>query len=301
MGWWATLGQQAASGAAQGGMDLGTQLLGKMWGAGIDRRNWEKAWPQQQKMMRFQQELGLDYWNKTNAEAQVQHLKKAGLNVGLMYGGSGPGGSTAQPNVPQGPATGMGLGGVRMQTAAEINLMNAQAEKTKAETEKLKGPDTENVVTGTGKLAAETENLRIEGERKRYETELARIQANVAGATQEDAITQIRTATNKMIQEASSAASKAHVDLSTQEDVIKQIKTNSVEQGLRILNQKKNLQMTEQQIKKIANDVIMDKQGNMREWDKLGIQQRDQVAKEIEDAGAIGGQGVVHDILSIIL
>ena len=33
-------------------------------------------------------------WNDTNYKAQVNHMKEAGLNVGLMYGTGGGGGST---------------------------------------------------------------------------------------------------------------------------------------------------------------------------------------------------------------
>lgn len=47
-------------------------------------------------MMLNQQGADLSYqqWQRTNASAQVEQLKKAGLNPGLMYGQSGPGGST---------------------------------------------------------------------------------------------------------------------------------------------------------------------------------------------------------------
>lgn len=93
----------------------------------------------------------LDIWNKTNYEAQKEHIKGAGLNAALMYGQGGAGGATtgsgggAMPSggTPQGGDAGaMGL--MQMsQMAAQTKLLNAQAEKTTAEAEKAKGVDTE--------------------------------------------------------------------------------------------------------------------------------------------------------------
>ena len=45
-------------------------------------------------MSKLSHDLQYDMWQKTNAPAQAEQLRKAGLNVGLMYGGSGAGGTT---------------------------------------------------------------------------------------------------------------------------------------------------------------------------------------------------------------
>ena len=73
---------------------------------------------------------------------QVKEMKKAGLNVGLMYGGSGAGGGTAQATTPSVSGTpynnmpqGMDIAGA-MRTAAELELIKAQTKKTEAEAEK---------------------------------------------------------------------------------------------------------------------------------------------------------------------
>lgn len=52
---------------------------------------------QQQLNMQGHQ-LGLDMWNATNYEAQVEHMKKAGLNPALMYGQAGQGGQVSSPS-----------------------------------------------------------------------------------------------------------------------------------------------------------------------------------------------------------
>ena len=80
--------------------------------------------------------LTMDIWNATNAEAQREHMENAGLNVGLMYKGSGAGGATASPQTGNVSGTGaeegkIGMGvqtGMQMaQTAANIKLTEAQA------------------------------------------------------------------------------------------------------------------------------------------------------------------------------
>ena len=57
----------------------------------------------QKEMMNYQQQQAYDMWQKTNAPAQAEQLKKAGLNVGLMYGGSGAGGATQMVSPTQAP------------------------------------------------------------------------------------------------------------------------------------------------------------------------------------------------------
>ena len=49
----------------------------------------------QQQAAAQSQQYAKDYWDYTNAENQVRHLKNAGLNIGLMYGQSGAGGMGA--------------------------------------------------------------------------------------------------------------------------------------------------------------------------------------------------------------
>ena len=70
----------------------------------------------QQQAAAQSQQYAKDYWDYTNAENQVAHLKNAGLNVGLMYGQSGAGGMGASggahqaaPEQPQGSPVGMAL------------------------------------------------------------------------------------------------------------------------------------------------------------------------------------------------
>lgn len=147
------LGEQAAGAVTS----LAGQGLGLLFGKSQDRRQLrqqEKLQALQMKGMKemsdYQQQQQYDMWNKTNYGAQVEHLKKAGLNAGLLYGTSGGGGSTVGSASGAGvtgaaagdPNAGIGMG---IQTAAQIGLMNAQKENIEADT-KQKEATTE----GTG-------------------------------------------------------------------------------------------------------------------------------------------------------
>lgn len=102
----------------------------------------------QQQAAAQSQQYAKEYWDYTNTENQVQHLKNAGLNIGLMYGQSGAGGMGASggahqaaPEQPQGNPIGMALQvqqieQQRRMNDAQIALAEAQASKAEEEAKK---------------------------------------------------------------------------------------------------------------------------------------------------------------------
>lgn len=112
----------------------------------------------QQEAAAKSQQYAKEYWDYTNAENQVQHLKRAGLNIGLMYGQSGAGGMGASggahqtsPEQPQGNPVAMALQTQQIEQErrmndAQIALTEAQARKAEEEAKKIGGVDTEKVV-----------------------------------------------------------------------------------------------------------------------------------------------------------
>lgn len=160
------LGSAAASsltGLLTGGI---SQALGLSWSP-------KKAMDEQTKYNRYimalqnqyqqqaaakSQQYAKDYWDYTNAENQVQHLKDAGLNIGLMYGQSGAGGMGASggahqatPEQPQGNPVAMALQTQQIEqqrrmTDAQITLTEAQAKKAEEEAKKIGGVDTDKVI-----------------------------------------------------------------------------------------------------------------------------------------------------------
>lgn len=109
-----------------------------------DFMDWQLA--NSKELTEFNREQQMQMWRDTNYAAQREQMEKAGLNVGLMYGGGGQGGSTnvstaqtqgadghsAMPPMDIANALAQGQQVKNMQ--AQEELTRAQIEKTKAET-----------------------------------------------------------------------------------------------------------------------------------------------------------------------
>lgn len=148
----------------------------------------------QQQAAEKSQQYAKDYWDYTNAENQVQHLKNAGLNVGLMYGQGGAGGMgasggahQASPEQPQGNPVGMALQvqqieQQRRMNDAQIALAEAQAEKTKAEKEKISGVDTQEALKRIEEIGSRIELNLKEGTYKEALTDLTKAEKEATEA-----------------------------------------------------------------------------------------------------------------------
>lgn len=148
----------------------------------------------QQQAAEKSQQYAKDYWDYTNAENQVNHLKNAGLNIGLMYGQSGAGGMgasggahQASPDQPQGNPVGMALQVQQLEQQrrmndAQIALAEAQAQKAGAEATKISGVDTQEALKRIEGIGSQIElNLR-EGNYKEALTELTKAEKEATNA-----------------------------------------------------------------------------------------------------------------------
>ena len=163
-----------------------SQAFGLSWSP---QRAMEEQWKYNKNIMALQnqyqqqaaeksQQYAKDYWDYTNTENQVQHLKNAGLNIGLMYGQSGAGGMgasggahQASPEQPQGNPVGMALQVQQLEQQrrmndAQIALAEAQAEKAGAEATKISGVDTQEVLKRIEGIASQIELNLKEGNYK---------------------------------------------------------------------------------------------------------------------------------------
>ena len=140
------------------------------------------------------QQYAKDYWDYTNVENQVEHLKNAGLNVGLMYGQGGAGGMGASggakqesPDQAQGNPIGMALQvqqieQQRRMNDAQIALAEAQANKANEEARKIGGVDTQEALKRIEEASSRIElNLR-EGNYKEALTGLTKAEKEATNA-----------------------------------------------------------------------------------------------------------------------
>lgn len=194
------------SSAGSAGMGFVGNALSRAFGLSWSpEKVMEKQWEYNQKIMALQnqynqqaaaqgQQYAKDYWDYTNAENQAQHLKNAGLNIGLMYGQSGAGGMGAsggsrQEGVDQaqGNPVGMALQTQLLEQQermnnAQIKLAEAQASKAKEEAQKIGGVDTQEALKRIEEASSRIElNLR-EGNYKEALTDLTKAEKEATEA-----------------------------------------------------------------------------------------------------------------------
>lgn len=314
------------------GLDIGSIIptigntIGTILGIGMEghndrrqvrqqRRLMELEMEGQRKMAEFNQRQQMEMWHNTNYSAQMQELEKAGLNPALMYKQGGAGGTTqaALGNVSGGTAEGqkgeafmgIGLGLQAQMQQAQIENLKAQTEKTKVDTAKTAGVDTEKTITETKeggarieKLKQETTNAKLQEAILDYQKEVAEVEKNIATKTEENIIQNVINAGKKLLGEANSAYAEGKIKNATAPEQIKQIQQATTEQALRIAAQKKNITLTDAQIQKIANDIAMAKQANMQNWDK--ISQTDKIAMMRKIAEENKAEGFLQELITLI-
>ena len=171
-----------------------SQALGLSWSP---KKAMKEQWKYNKDIMALQnqyqqqaaaqsQQYAKEYWDYTNTENQVQHLKNAGLNIGLMYGQSGAGGMGASggahqatPEQPQGNPVGMALQVQQLEQQrrmndAQIALTEAQASKAKEEAKKIGGVDTQEALKRIEEAASRIELNLKEGKYKEALTGLTK-------------------------------------------------------------------------------------------------------------------------------
>lgn len=187
----------------------------------------------QQQAAAQSQQYAKDYWDYTNAENQVAHLKNAGLNIGLMYGQSGAGGMGASggarqesPDQPQGNPIAMALQTQQIEqqrkmTDAQIALAEAQADKTKEEAKKISGVDTQEALKRIEEAASRIELNLKEGHYKDALTDLTKAEKETTEVLKDLRETQ-EGLTKAQISEAFAVAGyyseKAHTEYWTKEN-----------------------------------------------------------------------------------
>lgn len=251
----------------------------------------------QKEMGRFNQDLALQMWDKTNYAAQRNQMEKAGLNVGLMYKGAGQGGTTATPtgtvagaHAPAGGGEvmqGLGMALQYQMQQAQIEAIKAQTENTKADTG-LKGAQTGVTAITMQKLIAETTNEQLKAPILKLDASIKQIAANVADKTQGSAITQITADAENAVQQVRNTKNTADITDATKATTIQKMNLAAVTEMLHIeatragivntqADTAKTRQATEEiaaQTLKIANDALLS-------WENLTLDKRKTLVSEV--------------------
>lgn len=255
------------------------QGLGLVFGGIQDRRQREQA----KKLGRIQadlnkeqaehsQKLAMKMWEDTNYGAQKEQMEKAGLNVGLMYGGGGAGGGTAAGAGTAAPVSGQSAGdpnagvGMGLQMASQIALMKAQKENIEA--------DTENKKAETGKTGIETK----QGE----------LNLDTATKTQADTIEKIYQEARTAMATAKQEAVKGVISEETQNEQIQKIKAETATSMLETELKKGQIKLNEAQIKEIAEKIAQGWKGlEFQGVDKITGKYIEMVAQKLLGLGGV--------------
>lgn len=143
---------------------VGGQALGLMTGAiagGMaDKRQFDQAANLQglqiigqKHMTDYNMKKQLEMWKATNYKAQIEEMKKAGLNPGMIYGMSGSGGTTSNINT----------GNVQGQSAASTGGEYSQFAQQGMQLQLLKAQK-DNIEADTANKIAENPNVPLKGE-----------------------------------------------------------------------------------------------------------------------------------------
>lgn len=277
------------AGAGAGGI---MDILGGAIQSGQYNRNADRQMAREKEMSEFQRQQMMKTWNETNYSAQVDQLKKAGLNPALLYGNSaGPGGSTA--NAGGGSPSGAGFTqfnamGIGLDTAlkkaqienieADSNLKQTQAENTGVQTDKSK-IEIESLTQGI-------ENAKAQQELTKIQTELQNINFEKGKIELSEWLEQQKAITNKLLGEAESTLIQTEIDQNTKQTKINIIKQELINSQLDALVKDASIDLTNAQIKKIAEDIAMG-------WKGLGIDEmKTKLQQEYPSLMNVGGRAV---------
>lgn len=274
MGYGEQLAQQMGSQAASG-------IMGIVMGGLNDQRQIDqqiKLNELNKGMIDYNYQKQLQMWKDTSYSAQMEQMKKAGINPALMYGMNGGGGTTIGNATTGGGAEAPKGGGEQIaaqQMGIQYQLLQAQKENIQAQTEKTKGetanlPATgKNIEASTASLTQGIQNAKAFEAYTKAQTIMQDIQNDIQGMEANDIKASIRYGMRKLYAEMLSAEVTQNVDNATQNTKIAQAQAtlaNTV-----IDNYLKNAQISgiAQNVVESITKVKMMIQENMRAWNTL--------------------------------
>jgi len=273
-----------------GGIGVGQGVLGMI----TQKKREERAMQNTQKLMgvqfqnqkaldKYGQQLQLETWEKTNYPAQVEMLKEAGLNPGLLYakGGAGGvtgsqgGGSASSGSAPAPQPPPMEIGNALMM-ASQIALNKAQAKKVEAEANVIGSTGVKEAETRIAKMIQETTNEATKQRLIELEGDIAEIETANRQYRLEAEISNILERTNQLrIQNQLTAEQFDAIVAETKLKAVGQALINSLTE-VKTRGEEAGIKLTEAQRQNIFTSL-------QQKWTELGLDQRklDQDAQRI--------------------
>lgn len=223
---WNKIGEGAVSSAVTGGISLGGNALGALLGSAFNASAQKRSARLQKSIMKYQYDL-------YSPENQVQRLRQAGLNPGLMYSGNGmqTGGATGSIGVNSSNPGSISMNPMmltEMKTAESVqNANNSKANLDKV-TSLLREQET---ITETLKqLNLEKQNAKTDDERREIQSRIdlnnkrldeidANVQALQAQANRDNSQADLNKSlklSNDTMRELDVALKRANINLTSQ-------------------------------------------------------------------------------------
>ena len=277
----ASEGLGIATGAAKTAIN---NKINKKYNIEAENRAWEK-----------QMALYDKQYRDNSPMKRVEEMKKAGLSVGLMYGGTGAGvGGGAQAQQAHGStADGTGAQGgdiagnalALMTGKQQLENLKAQEELTKAEKLKVETEANKMGSVDTDKVKAEIENLKKQTDLKGEEIELNKLMQNSLDLKNKFDLTNNRTLLKSNMEIMSKLVAERKVSEATVNSLIELAKENvrNVISNTALNNAK--IKLTEAEINEIVNNISV--QNEKLVIDREGLKNALEIARLSNASGTI--------------
>jgi len=263
-------GRALAQWGLQQGQNVASGLLGGLTGMIFHGYEDRRQLKQQEKLQQIQiegQRAMSDYnyskqlqmWKDTNYQAQMEELKKAGLNPALLYGMGGGGGQTTgsgSGGSVQGATAATGQMGIVSQSM-QLSLMDAQRKNIEADT-KLKNVDADK------RAGVDTENVKSQTELTRIHTEIAQVQASVSRQTINEQMEAMKQIVAKGGEENHRKQMENEITENQMQDRINLLHTQALGAIIENEARKQNIEVDKATINKMSEDI-------KQKWVELAI------------------------------
>lgn len=254
--------------ALQTGMDIGKDEANNQSQYKYQRRLNKEGMNNSKELSKYNKDLQMEMWEETNYAAQRREMEKAGLNVGMMYGGTGAGGATTNvstANVSGGQAgrggngnaaAGMALGMQNEMMQAQIDNINADTELKKTDATKTSGTDTEESQTRIKDLLQGIENKKAQQSMTEIETRLKEIEQYEAKTSQANRMDFIEYQTQRALTDLENARNETFIGKETINEKIKIIQATAVGAMLDNALKEAGITKTKEETRKIGQDIL---------------------------------------------